>query len=390
MDKKKVVITRKNKNESTTNNQLHNIPDSQGSSNINIDINNSNMDTNPIKDGNEQILKYQINKLDFTQSILLIDTSYWVYYRFFALRNYYKRTNPTIEFTDEYNWLEDKTFMIKYEKMFLNGIFTIATMWNSPMSNVVFCCDCPYKEIWRYQHHTEYKGTRLDTHKRNGFNSFEIFNTVRDIYIPKLIQKYKMSAIQIDKCEADDVVGHLASFLSPHLSKSKNTQIIVTDQTDQKIDRTIPRIIILASDNDYIQICSDQILLVDGIGNQLCEEKKSIGSEKYLIKKILSGDVSDNIPTCNILSEYLDNISIKTKKEYQYRKCTPAIIDKLISHPDTYTKLQTILYELRKGNIIENQLFKDNQYIDNAILIDFKMLPKELYDQLYKTFCNFI
>ena len=391
MDKKKVIITRKNKNESTANNQLHNIPNSEGSSNINVDITNFNMDTNPIKNGDEQILKYQINKLDFTQYILLIDTSYWVYYRFFALRNWYKRANPTIEFTDEYNWLVDKTFMIKYEKMFLDGIFTISTMWNAPMSNVVFCIDCPYKEIWRYQHHTEYKGTRIDTHKRNGFSSFAIFNIVRDVYIPKLIQKYKMSAIQIDQCEADDIVGHLAPFLSPYLSKLKNTQIIVTDEKDhQKIDKTIPHIIILASDNDYIQICSDQILLIDGIGQQLCENKKSIGSEKYLIKKILSGDVSDNISTCHIISEYLDIISIKIKKDEQYRKCTPSIIDKLVSHPDTYSKLQSILYELRNGNMIELELFKDNQFINNARLIDFKMLPKELNDKLYLILNHFI
>ena len=54
--------------------------------------------------------------LKLTSSILLVDTSYWVYYRFFALRNWYKKAYPdkdTYEDTSEdtFNWLEDTVFM---------------------------------------------------------------------------------------------------------------------------------------------------------------------------------------------------------------------------------------------------------------------------------------
>ena len=380
MDKKKLIITRK-KNE-TTNNQLHHILNAERSNDLINNTNTINLDTIPNQNIINPLLKYSINSLDYKQSILLIDTSYWVYYRFFALRNYYKKANPTIEFTEDYKWLDDKIFMAKYEKMFLEGIFTIATMWNVPMSNVIFCIDCNYKDIWRYQYHNDYKGTRLESHKKNGFNSFEIFNTVRNIYIPKLISKYNMSGVHIDHCEADDIIGYLAPYLSQHLTNSKIENIIIENQENNIVDKTIPHIIILASDNDYIQICNEKVILVDGNGKQLCNEKKSIGNELYLIKKILSGDVSDNIPSCYILNSYLINIGIIKKADDEYRKCTPAIIEKIISHPNTYQQLQTILYKLRQGHIISNNLFKDEQFINNARLIDFKMLPNHLHQEL--------
>lgn len=381
MDKKKLIITRKKQNE-TIPNPIHPIYNSKGNDNNIINIIDNDIDILQNKTGNEHLLKYPIHKLDYNQSILLIDTSYWVYYRFFALRNWYKKANPTKEFLEDYNWLEDQQFMVKYEKMFLEGIFTIATMWNVQMCNVVFCIDCNYKEIWRYQYHNDYKGTRLESHKKNGFNSFDIFNIVRDTYIPKLISKYKMSAIQVKQCEADDIIGYLAPYLSQHLNNSKMNNFIVENQDNTNIDKTYPHIIILASDNDYIQICDDKIILVDGNGKQLCNEKKSIGGEMYLIKKILSGDVSDNITSCYILNSYLIQIGIIKKTDEEYRKCTPSIIEKIISHPDTYKQLQNMLYELRKGNIISTNLFKDNQFINNSRLIDFKMLPNQLYQEL--------
>ena len=329
----------------------------------------------------------QINKLKLNKSILLIDTSYWVYYRFFALRNWYKKAYPDIDTTVEtFNWLEDKTFMEKYEKTFLEGINTICNMWNIPLCNVVFCIDCPYKTIWRYEHHTEYKGTRLDTHKRNGFNSFAIFDTVKQILIPKLVTKYKMNSIMVDKCEADDIVGNLSMYLADKIiSNSSDAQ----PNTDIKQNVNI---CILASDNDYIQICTDNIILVDGVGKQLCENKKAQGGEKYLVKKILSGDVSDNIDSCYVCCDYLvEHCGVKSVGKEEFKKCTPAIIEKMVTNDESYSIIIGFITKMRKKEHIVAEdilkVFKDvEQFTKNVLIIDFKMIPIELKSNLLAKF----
>lgn len=371
------------------------------------------------------------NRLKLDKSILLVDTSYWVYYRFFALRNWYKNANPTIDTSSEtFNWLEDKQFMAKYEKLFLDSLYTITVKYNVPMCNIVFCIDCPYKEIWRYELNADYKGTRLDTHKRNNFNSFDIFNVVKDVIIPKLQAKYKLSSIMVSKCEADDVVGNLAPFLESkliHVSSTSNSEqqvIIVNNNGDDndddnekaeavKFDKvtsstlSIPKVYILASDNDYIQICNDNIILIDGLGKQLCFEKKMKGGEHYLIRKILTGDVSDNIEACYISNEYLKSLDpskqakgkekSKSKeksisKDDEYKKCTPAVITKMVENIESYSKLVTILKNLRHNKMINCSdeticdFIKENQFVKNATIMDFKMIPNDLESNLHDKF----
>ncbi len=366
------------------------------------------------------------NKLKLDKSILLVDTSYWVYYRFFALRNWYKNANPTIDTSSEtFNWLEDKQFMEKYEKLFLESLYTITVKYNVPMCNIVFCIDCPYKDIWRYELNSEYKGTRIDTHKRNNFNSFEIFNVVKDNIIPKLQAKYKLSSVMVSKCEADDVVGNLAPFLEDKLIKPSSTttdaKVKVTivnkegddegdDESDDKAEEltqakitsiitNMPKIYILASDNDYIQVCNDNIILIDGLGKQLCTEKKMKGNEQYLIRKILTGDVSDNIEACYVSIEYLKSLdplknnSKKTKNgncDDDYKKCTPAVITKIVENPNSYAKLIDILNYIRSNKTDAStdkcNFIKNNQYIKNATIMDFKMIPDILKNKLHSYF----
>ena len=61
-----------------------------------------------------------MSKLNLDSPILLIDTSYWLYYRFFSLRNWYFRAYPEKynnndknSFNADYNWFEDEVFMNK-------------------------------------------------------------------------------------------------------------------------------------------------------------------------------------------------------------------------------------------------------------------------------------
>jgi 5'-3' exonuclease len=415
-EKKQLVITRKVR-QSTI--QLETLPVPDVNNVININNINNKIELQPeIKNETSNFIQ---NKLKLDKSILLVDTSYWVYYRFFALRNWYKNANPTVDTSSEtFNWLEDKQFMAKYEKLFLESLYTITVKYNVPMCNIVFCIDCPYKDIWRYELNSEYKGTRIDTHKRNNFNSFEIFNVVKDNIIPKLQAKYNLSSVMVSKCEADDVVGNLAPFLEDKLIKPSSTttdaKVKVTivnkdgdDEGDESEELTqakntsiitnMPKIYILASDNDYIQICNDNIILIDGLGKQLCTEKKMKGNEQYLIRKILTGDVSDNIEACYVSIEYLKSLdplknNSKTTKngncEDDYKKCTPAVITKIVENPNSYAKLVDILNYIRsnKTNTSTDKcnFIKNNQFIKNATIMDFKMIPDILKNKLHSYF----
>jgi len=426
--KKTIVITRKTKNTIVENTIVENTSSYNENVNASLDIKNLTHDTHDLNDIETFESKYKLFKLKLDKSILLVDTSYWVYYRFFALRNWYVKAHPDINTTDNYNWLEDKEFMTKYEKLFLESIYNITLKYNIPISNIVFCIDCPYKEIWRYELKTDYKGTRIDSHKKNNFNSFEIFNVVKDTIIPKLQAKYKMSAIIAGKCEADDIVGNLAPFLenklkttsgtsdtsgtsvasivnnnivesAPSINETiENEEIMKNDSGDETQTDLIPKIYILASDNDYIQICNYNIILIDGNGKILCTEKKAKGGFQYLIRKILSGDVSDNIEPCFIKSNFIVKDLPKTKAAREkakleandYKKCTPSIIDKLVIDDSTYDYFVKYLENLRNNKMSGGgktcEYVKDNQFAKNATLIDFQMLPDYLKKILLSKF----
>ena len=191
-------------------------------------------------------------KLNPDLPIILIDTSYWLYYRFFSLRNWYSRVYPdnyinkntsdtsktSNNFNIEHNWLEDEIFMTKYKKLFVENIKKICKKYKTKMENVVFCIDCSHNTIWRHTIiNTEnekikienenikienekinienekiknennniseeliepilpiqlieplksYKGTRLESHKKKKFNSFNIFNYMKSKFIPTI------------------------------------------------------------------------------------------------------------------------------------------------------------------------------------------------------------
>ena len=62
-------------------------------------------------------------------NLILVDTSYTSFYRFFATLRWLLISNPEVykehSKNPKYNWLEDKTFLDKYEKMYLESIIKI-------------------------------------------------------------------------------------------------------------------------------------------------------------------------------------------------------------------------------------------------------------------------
>jgi 5'-3' exonuclease len=334
----------------------------------------NNTQINPLAINYPDLTTNQIGKLDKTKPVILVDTSYWLYYRYFALRNWYIKAFPDItkeaNFNMEHNWLEDEIFMNKYRKLFIENIKVLTRKYKTIMQNVVFCLDCSYKEIWRNVHTNEYKATRPESLKKKQFNSFNVFSYIKKDYLPYLQLKYGIKILYNSKCEADDVIGNFAPFL---------------------IENKFPLVYIIANDNDYLQICNEKIIMLRGniqpnnqaqpTGDETNNEKAT--GDKYLIKKILIGDVSDNIKAC----------AIDINSSGTFKNIHKSYISNLIDNPDKYTIFQNLLIKIRNGSITnanDDELKFIRNFYENTVLMDFKMIPSNLKNELIKKIQNFL
>jgi 5'-3' exonuclease len=199
--------------------------------------------------------------LDNNKNIVLIDTSYYTFYRYFATYRWF--TFKKIEIDPE-NIIENEVFITAFIKHFDADIKKIVKKWNSSIENIIFCMDCSRCDIWRNDLYKEYKGTRVQS---NNFNR-NIFPVLYD-YIVKL----GIKQINVDRLEADDVIYLTQKYLK---EKVKNDIVVITN------------------DNDYLQIVGDKIVLI----NMQFKELKARGvndPHQDLLIKAMYGDKSDNI-----------------------------------------------------------------------------------------------
>lgn len=351
----------------------------------------SNTQVSSLAIPNYDITHNTMGKLFATHPVILVDTSYWLYYRFFALRTWYKKAFPdpnrSANFDIEHNWIEDSIFMNKFRKLFIDNIKTLVKKYKTIMTNVVFCLDCSYKDIWRNLLITDYKATRPESLKKKGFNAFNVFAYIKKDYLPELQVQYGVKIIYHPKCEADDIIGHLAPFLVSH---------------------NFPMIYVIANDNDYLQICNSKIKMIKGnikyesvlTDNMTFENELSSNyGEEYLIRKILLGDVSDNIRACNVNKLLLErNIcDIKEINEILENKIYKTVnkqnIELLLKNNQGYSFFSQLLNEIRKGDIkdaSDSRLMLVNNFYINTILMDFQMIPSDLQKELQTRFTSYL
>lgn len=359
-------------------------------------------------------------KFDATKNILLIDTSYMIFHKFFALRNWYNRAFPDKKLPDDYDWLADEDFMTKYKRQFFVSLVEMCKKKNVNISNVVFAIDCKHIYIWRNKEQVAYKATRKESHTKSKFYSYKIFGIVIDEMLPKIIERYGCIILKHSECEADDVVANCVLLLNKgtKYDDEKSINYNLEPRTKEEKEKTEPdtlrKIYVVATDTDYIQICNKNVILM----NLRCDELNSkyitmcSDSVTYLMSKILYGDVSDNIQCCMMKKCFLKeksfnikNISRNLQKcnentDTDFIKCTKAIVGKVISNFGVYTYFSNLMEEARKkkeelylGDKSEDdkraiikqsglcKVIKDDQFVRNLIMIDFRMLP----DRLKKT-----
>lgn len=199
-------------------------------------------------------------RLDKTKTAILIDASYYVFYRYFATLRWF--TYQNIEYTVD-DIIGNEVFIEAFYKHVQSDLNKLCKKWKTDIKNIVFCMDCFRCEIWRNDLYKEYKASR---HQNQKFNR-NIFGKFFD-YISKL----NIQTMSSDRLEADDV-------------------IYLTQNT---LKKELKSVVVISNDSDFMQLALDNIYVY----NMQFKELKTRGSgdaKTDLYVKAIYGDKSDNI-----------------------------------------------------------------------------------------------
>ena len=206
-------------------------------------------------------------------NIILIDGSYFIFYRYFALIAWWKVAKKDQELG---NPAENEEFVEKYRKTFVSKIKEMPKklkLKNPDKAIIMVGKDCPREDIWRSKNFKDYKGNR-------DYSNFEGGPLFKLAYKENLFEEGGASIVmKHPHLEADDCIAITARHICATRSPEDTMVTIIT------------------SDTDYLQIACPQIKLITLKYKPVNTEKNSYGiPEKDLFCKIVIGDKSDNIP----------------------------------------------------------------------------------------------
>ena len=174
-----------------------------------------------------------MNTISFNKNnIILIDSSYYVFHRYFATYRWFSFQNIDVAVE---NIVNNEVFINAFYKHINNDIKKLCKKWNTNKNNIVFCLDCQRAEIWRNDIYNIYKATRI---QKTNFNKkiFNIFNEHIKTLGFQYLSQYRL--------EGDDVI-----YLSQKMIK---TQLELLNDSEINI-------IIIANDNDFLQLVDKNV-----------------------------------------------------------------------------------------------------------------------------------
>jgi 5'-3' exonuclease len=264
--------------------------------------------------------------IDPSTRVMLIDTSYTAFFRYFAVLSWIKRQEADTSFETLH---KNEAFMKTYEKTFEAMLVDLVKKYNVKWSNVVLCLDGFRADIWRFDHHKEYKHGRTST-----FNE-HIWKYTFESLIPRLKEAHGFHTLNGYRLEADDVVAICV-------------QAIKEIHPDYNI-------VIITNDCDYIQLYEpDKVQLFNLQNTDIASRIKGTkNAATYLIAKCILGDKSDYIPSIK------KGVGPKTAEKYA--NDPEAFEAFLAKNPDAREK-----------------------YNNNRRLIDFDWIPTDLKAEVKK------
>ena len=270
---------------------------------------------------------------------ILIDGSYYCFYRYYALHQWWKNAKIDEKIGD--NPYENTEFRNKYRKVFVDKIKEMTSKLNLKKlygkdvePRIIVGKDCHRKDIWRMDIYDKYKENRVYDNTFMGGPFFAM------AYDDNLFTEGGATAIlSHPKLEADDCLAITAKYI---IDRDPNS-----------------RIYIMTSDTDYIQLLEyPQIELYNLAYKKVSDSKTYDGDpNKYLFMKILMGDKSDDIPGV-------------------FPKCGPKTAEKYWNDKELFNKS------------MDSTLI--NKYKLNTTLIDFNYIPDIYKEEFLKMFIEVV
>ena len=257
---------------------------------------------------------------------ILIDGSYYIFYRYYALNVWWKHACPEDEVGHPY---ENEEFVEKFKKTFASKIFEMEKKIGITDAIKIVGKDCPRKTIWRNEIFNKYKENR----ENNTFLGSDFFKMV---YQDNLYEAAGVSqVVSYPTLEADDCLAILSKNISQNYPHSK--------------------IWIITSDHDYLQLANENITIMNLKYKDLTQSKNSTGDAKSnKFCKIICGDKSDDIPGV-------------------FKRCGMKTAMKLYNNPDKFKEK------------LEKEAGSKERYILNQKLVDFDLIPDELVSGFLST-----
>jgi 5'-3' exonuclease len=256
---------------------------------------------------------------------LIVDISYAVFYRFYAIKSYLKisKQNGTISLN-----IDDERFRELYMKTFCDMMQKLATKFKA--STILFCVDCPREKIWRRVHMPTYKNRR----QLDDFDG-RVFKYTFEEVIPELKERLKakkstrMTTVHLvshPHCEADDI-----AYVISRQILGKDKKVIIT------------------GDHDYLQLL-DENTEIYNLKYASLKDKSRGDNDTDILSKCICGDVSDNIP------------KLMSKKELEN------------------------LFAMRSNEDIKELFSADERFQMNMRMIDLRYIPEEYVNEIKSTF----
>ena len=260
-----------------------------------------------------------------TPTFIFVDGSYYCFYRYYALLQWWKNASPDDPLEDPY---QNEIFVEKFKKTFVENLQLISKKLKidknvSPI--LIVGKDCKRENIWRNALFPKYKANRPNG-SQDGFMGGPFFKMVYD---DELFNKGGAKAIlKHSRLEADDCIAISVKYL---INKYPECNIYI-----------------ITSDRDYLQLNAHNVKLYNLAFKNIAENKSSTGNPKEDLEiKIIMGDISDNIPSV-------------------FPKCGPQTAKKCIDDPEFFKKKMS-----------DNEAYY-KQYELNKKLVDFNNIPEEL------------
>lgn len=227
--------------------------------------------------------------------------------------------------------------------MILNSVRYINNRFKDDYGNLIIAYDS--KRSWRrnifpyYKHHRK---KERDASRLDWVHLFDFFDRIKEEL--KEVLPYKV--IEVENCEADDVIGTLVRYARNHES-----------------------VMIVSGDKDFIQLHDENVKQYDPIHKRFI--RTNLSPSEYLAEHIIRGDKSDGIP--NVLSD--DDTFVASKRQT----------------PITKKKLKDISLQVdcwqHDGTSTDESLWRN--WSRNETMIDLTKIPEDLTIEVMEQYANF-